>query len=234
MAYVTSAYLMAIPSIINHHGTVIWMPNGVALAIMLISGRQTWPGIIIGSLAAGLVLEPLSIAVSIAFANALEVYCASGLIKTYNRDFDSDSLSTSDFITLFVVTPLTSCISALFGSFAQGYLGLLGTDKLLVNVFHWWQADILGIVVCTPFVLVWRHLPSGWFNRTKRIFETLIYILLSFIVSMMLFLDLFKETFGELSRGYWVFLLILWGAFRFGCHGGNTAFNDGRRHWLSG
>lgn len=211
---------MKILSVVHHDSTVFWMPNGIALAMLLIRSGSIWPGIIAGSLAAGLILDqPLPVAAAIAAGNAIEVYCAFGLIKLFNADFDSRFLRTRDFIYLFLIVNLTGCISAAAGSFALRYSGLVPMDNLAGNVFHWWQANVIGMLIGTPFVLVWRQLPQGWFGHAKRGFETHGYILLSFMVPAALFMDFFRGVIGGVSPEYWMFLLILWGAFRFGRHG---------------
>lgn len=196
------------------------MPNGVALAMVLLRSSAIWPGIIAGSFAAGLILGlPVPIATTITAGNLLEVYCAFNLIKLFDADFDNRFLQTRDFINLFLTANLSGCISAVSGSFALWHLGVLPLDNLAGNVLHWWQANVIGVMVGTPFVLVWRQLPRGWFNHAKRGFETHSYILLSFMVPAALFMDIFRGVFGAVAPEYWMFLLIFWGAFRFGRHG---------------
>lgn len=220
LVYIVCAHVIKTLPVVDRDSMVFWMPNGVALAIMLLRSGPIWLGIAAGSVVAGWILSlPLQVAVAIAVANAVEVYCAFGLIKLFGGNFDSRLPRTRDFISLLLAAMLTSCISAVFGSLALWYSGIAEAQNLPVNILHWWQANLIGMIVGTPFILVWRELPQGWFGQAKRGLETHSYLLLSFIVPVVLFMDFFSDLIGGVSPESWVFLLLLWGAFRFGRHG---------------
>lgn|GEM_PF-4304904 len=220
LLYSVCAYLMNVLSVVHHDSTVFWMPNGIALAIMLARGGPIWPGIILGSAAAGFLFgQPLPVVAAMAAGNTVEVYSAFVLINLFGGDFDCDFSRPRDFIRILPAAILSAWISAVSGSFALLHAGLADTADLAGNVFHWWQANAMGMVIGTPFALVWRRLPRGWFGHAKRGLETHGYILLSLIAPTTLFMDFFRGMFGGISPEYWLFLLILWGAFRFGRHG---------------
>ena len=48
--YVLTAYLGFFLTFDNTEALVIWPPNGVAFALMILLGYRIWPGIFIGSL----------------------------------------------------------------------------------------------------------------------------------------------------------------------------------------
>ncbi|MEI8169503.1 MAG: ATP-binding protein, partial [Rhodoferax sp.] len=77
---------------------------------------------------------------------------------------------------------------------------------------------ILGIVVVTPLLLVWRSLPDGWPSFWMSA-EAALIIGLSFLVGQVLFLDWFHDSLGLVARGYWMYLFITWAAIRLGLHG---------------
>jgi integral membrane sensor domain MASE1 len=95
-------------------------------------------------------------------------------------------------------------------------LGHIPAERMWTDVVHWWRGDSLGIVLVTPIVLVWRRAPS-W--PPRRILETLALLGLSFVVGQVVFLDWLPNIFGLVSRGYWLYVIVAWGAVRLGLHG---------------
>ncbi|MCQ8102484.1 EAL domain-containing protein [Methylomonas sp. SURF-2] len=219
LAYAVCAQALTMLSNADQDNTLFWMPNGIALALLLLKQSRVWFGIIAGSLISGLIQHlPWSATAVMACANTLEVYASVRLLNLYGN-FDSHLQRTGDFIVLLAVAVISAWVSALLGSFVAWHLRLLDSAALADNVFHWWRANILGMVIGTPCLLVWRRWPRGWFSLAGRGLEAHSYILLSLIVPATLFMDFLSEFFGGVSPEYWMFPLLLWGAFRFGHHG---------------
>src|SRR5688572_31307645 len=62
--------------------TPVWPPAGIAIASVLIFGRQLWPGIFVGAFAANLLTDvPVAAAVGIAFGNTLLALVAYWLLR---------------------------------------------------------------------------------------------------------------------------------------------------------
>jgi len=58
---------------VNGNGTILWLPSGLALVVMLLWGRQYWPGIFGGAFAAGLMAgDSVWLSMLIAAGNTLE------------------------------------------------------------------------------------------------------------------------------------------------------------------
>lgn len=192
------------------------LSGGIAVATLLSWRKNLWPAVIAGEMAARFVAAA---PMATAFGNTLEILCAVWIMESFRTDFQSNLNTVTDFLSLAFSASIAACIGALFGTLALWQLGTIPMENLFINTLHHWQTDMLGIIVGTPLLLVWRQLPQGWLSHPRRVMETLGFMGITFVLSGMVFLDWFYDSFGLLARGHWLFLLLLWAAFRFGRHG---------------
>jgi integral membrane sensor domain MASE1 len=82
-------------------------------------------------------------------------------------------------------------------------------------MLHWWQSDVLGVMVATPLLLIWRQCPKDWFVSTPRAIESLLFLVISTILILINFMDWFHEWFGLYTHTHWMYVLITWAALRF-------------------
>ncbi|MGR8929271.1 MAG: bifunctional diguanylate cyclase/phosphodiesterase [Gammaproteobacteria bacterium] len=198
--------------------TLIWFSGGLGLAVLLIRGLHYWPGIFIGALAAGLIVDDaLWISAIIAVGNTLESVIAAWWL---NRDakFSVALNRPWHFFRLTYVAFCCSLISAALGPAALWWGGLIPTSLLSQSIAHWWMADVFGIIFTTPVFMIWRRWPHEWF-RPRRMLGTLLFIGSCFFFGQLAFSDTFPLLFGRVLNGYWLYLCVIWGALRFGRHG---------------
>ncbi len=217
LSYAIVAKLMLSVSTANGNVTIFWIPGGMALAALLVCGMRFWPGVFVGAFIAGLLVnDPPLVAFFIATGNVLETLFACFLFKRLlHGKLTLDQ--PHDFFSLALVAMVSAAVSALIGPFTLLISGYLGWQNLAGSMLHWWQADVLGIVLATPFFLVWRHFPSHWFHG-KKLIETVALVLLSLLAGMVVFLNL-SPIAGQVALGYWMFPFVVWGAVRRGQHG---------------
>lgn len=201
--------------------SLIWAPSGLAVAALLIAGKKYWPGVFIGALAANLLAgAPIGIlATVIAIGNTLEALVCVWLLESSTR-FNLALERPSHYLWLTIAAAVGAVVSAGIGTSIL-LLSELITDQ--TNAFlRWWQGDLLGIIMVTPLILVWRKLPDNWFSR-ERVIETSACFGLSFVFGQMLFLGWFHDSLhssvSNISQDYWMFLFVVWSAVRFGRHG---------------
>ncbi|MDT4330938.1 EAL domain-containing protein [Methylomonas sp. MED-D] len=198
--------------------TLVWFSGGLGLAVLLLKGLRFWPGIFLGALAAGLMVnDSLWLSGLIAAGNTLETLTAARLLGN-NRNFSVTLSEPKHFLTLVLVGVVCSAISAAIGPAALLASGYVPARELGESMLHWWMADVFGIVFATPATLIWRRWPSNWFHG-KRWPETVIFVGLSFLVGQILFFDWFTDHLKFAPHTYWPFFCVLWGALRFGRHG---------------
>ncbi|WP_446808688.1 MASE1 domain-containing protein [Methylomonas sp. 2BW1-5-20] len=198
--------------------TLVWFPAGLGLATFLLGGTRYWPGIFTGAFAAGMLVgDSWPISACIAAGNTLESWLGAWLLLG-NPGFSLSLRHPRDFVWLAVTGMVTAGFSALIGPMTLLLNKYLTLEALLPGMLHWWMADVLGIALVTPLILVWRNWPKDWFART-RLPETLAFLSFSFLSGQAVFLSWFPELLSAYGQTYWAFLFVVWAAVRFGRHG---------------
>lgn len=216
--YSVLAKLVLTFSSANGNVTIFWIPGGLAVAALLIWGKRFWPAVFIGAVFAGIIVkDPLWVSLLLATGNTLETLAAVTMLQRITN-FDLSLSKCQDFITVAWVGAISAIISALIGPFSLLASGYLTIETVGNNILHWWQADTLGILLGTPFVLAWRQWPFEWFKRQK-ILTTLVFFVLVFLTGQVVFLEWFHASLNQFAKLYWMFLLTIWGGWQFGRQG---------------
>ncbi|CAN5685153.1 EAL domain-containing protein [soil metagenome] len=203
--------------------SILWIPSGVGLAVILIGGKKYSPAIFAGALAAHLWTDiswvpAMLIAASSVFETLLNAVLLSRL-KFKNSAFNPALTHVRDYVWLMAVAIPTALLCALTGIAILWLAGEVVSAGIPLMVLHWWMGSTLGIVIITPLILVWRTVPSRWLT-TDRIVETTACFGLAFLFGQLVFLGWFHGMLGVVANTYWTFLFVAWGAVRFGRHGG--------------
>lgn len=194
---------------------------GVVLAALIYSDLKVIPGIIVGLLLAYHVLN-IPTAISILLSTVLILECSAGaiILKRY-FNFDSKLETISDVVTLLVVMGLIiTLFSAIIESIGLSIL-LHSEANLFASLFlHTWMGKLIGVLLVSPFLLVWSH--PVQLNRT--IFET-IELLLLFSILLVLcgciflgWLAIYTHVYSGLPIAFMFFPIIAWASFRFEQH----------------
>src|SRR5215207_9358357 len=92
IVYFAAAELGLSLASLHSNVTPVWPPAGIAIASLLIYGRQLWPGIFVGAFAANLLTDvPLTATFGIAIGNtllALVAYWLLGVVR-WRKTLDS-------------------------------------------------------------------------------------------------------------------------------------------------
>ena len=197
--------------------SIVWPPSGLALAALLLGGKKFWPGVFAGALA-GNVLAGSSAGVSalIACGNTLEALTGAWLLNGF-KFFDPSLTLPRHYPRLALAAAACAAVSAAIGVSSLYVSGVLPAPAVAHNLLHWWQGDLLGMMLITPLMLVWRHIPLDWLRR-ERLAETLLCFGLAFLFGQAIFLEWFRDQLGRMP-GFWMFLFFAWAAVRFGRHG---------------
>jgi diguanylate cyclase (GGDEF)-like protein/PAS domain S-box-containing protein len=202
----------------NGNVTLVWFPAGVGITTFLLGGKRYWPGVFIGAFLAGMLVgDSWLISACIATGNTLESWLGAWLLLG-NPGFSLSLRRPRDFAWLTLTGFVAACFSALIGPMSLLLSEYLSAAALLPSMLYWWMADVLGIALVTPLILIWRNWPKDWFAR-RRLFETLAFLGLSFLSGQAAFLSWFPDLFNGYGQTYWAFLFVVWAAVRFGRHG---------------
>ena len=217
IVYTLLASLVLNLSTANGNVTIFWIPGGLALATLLTWGCRYWPAVYIGAFTAGIMVnDPPSVSFFLATGNTLETLTAVWLLRRLKMDITLNQLS--DFYLLAIAAISCTLISALIGPLTLLVAGYLNWQSISNNIFHWWQGDTLGILLSTPLFLIWRKFPYQWFTR-KNLAETFALVGLCILTGQIVFLGWFNPIAVDISKGYWLFLFVVWAAVRRGKHG---------------
>lgn len=142
---------------------VLWLPNAVVLSAMLLTRSRQWWKFGLTQVLCELLMDDgaftLSQAMGFALANLLEVWLAAYLIRRLcGRDF---AFSNVREVVLFaaIAMGLAPGLTALLGTWVHYDAGL----EHMSFVAHWqtwWIGDGMGMVVLTPLLFGWLHVPK--------------------------------------------------------------------------
>jgi len=148
---------------------VLWPANGILLAILLLSPRQTWPvylclGFITNVLAHAVDITKFPIYHTVLFsvANIVEILVAATALaerKPNRPDFTQWKVLGKFLLFGLILAPL--------GSVAVVQIGRLleHSSAQLIDLWNWYSGDVLGIAIVTPMIL------AVHFNELKKLFS---------------------------------------------------------------
>ena len=158
------------------NATAIWIPTGLAMAVVLRRGLGVWPGIFLGALAANLFQLGslglsfwllIGVAVATAIGNTLEAVLAGYLIEraTGTRNPFDTGPDTIQFILLGAL--FSTALSAGVGTTA--YCAATGRWDLFLGMgTTWWMGDAVGALVLVPLLTFSRVELASLPNETHR------------------------------------------------------------------
>lgn len=198
--------------------SLVWPSSGFALAVLLIKGLRYTPAIYLGALFSNIIAGgSFETAAMIAIGNTLEAIIILWILQS-KTSFDLHLTKSSDYLYLFSAACLCTLIGAINGSFILWIYNFISSDEFLRSLLNWWMGDSLGILIITPLILIWRNFPQHWLKREKLL-ELLACVGATFLIGQIVFLGWFNPWLNLIAYDYWAFLLVAWGASRFGTHG---------------
>jgi integral membrane sensor domain MASE1 len=139
----------------------VWPPSGIALAALLLLGIRYWPGIALGVVAGSILTgAPPALALGLGLANTLEALIGAVLLNRW-IGFHLNMDRVRDVVGLAGAAALSTAVSASLGVLTLYFFG----DGFQASSFTiwvtWWIGNLLGVLVVTPFILIWaRSFPS--------------------------------------------------------------------------
>ena len=200
--------------------SLVWPLSGLAVAVLLIGGARYWLGLFIGVLAAVYLQGAVDLPVAVAFAvgNTLEYLLAWWLLVRVFR-INTLLVDTRDYYCLILAGAAAAIISATCGVGSLWLAGRIGDYQQFFSAwFSWWQGNVLGVILFTPLVLVWKQKPEIELNVTTIVRGGLC-LALAFLCGQIIFLNWFESIFSSFAKPFWMFIFVMWAAVRLGRHG---------------
>ncbi len=162
----------------------IFIPEGIALAAVLIYGYRVVPGIFVGqlllALSSGLAWEP---AVGISLSNAAEAIIAYKLFHYFK--LDKSLAHIRDLIGLFLLILLAlQPLSALMGNGILFFAGVTPQAASFENIFFWWFGNAMGQLLIAPMLLIF-YARQLQINYRVLALTVLVFALLNYAVQVL-------------------------------------------------
>lgn len=213
--FVTARLGLAIPYV-GSHITLIWLPTGIAVAVLIRGGIKFWPGIFLGAMASNYSIDAnlpldMSIAIGSTLATLLSTYLLKRLkfLPSFERAYD---------ILLLVISSAVGMLFSASGGVASLVLfNLLPIQDSASAWLSWWAGDFVGVLLAAPLLL---NISTATLKKLveKRI-EFIVWVALILIVSWSVFI-LNNGTHNQpFPLVFIIFPLIVWSSMRFGVVG---------------
>lgn len=220
LAYVAgaslSAYLVQGPDQV----VLVWLPAGVALAALVLYGRQHWPFIPLAE-ALYQALPPAADPAFIAFtatANTLAALAAASLVQRYRGDDDDRFVIRTSYL-LLAAAVLLAVLSAMIGVSGLLLVGYIPPSSLDAALVKWVVANLFGVVLVAPATLLLaRSLSAGQRERDRGLGsrrEWLAWLLCMAVAAAVLVRAEQVDSPFLLGLGALPFALLLWSGLRF-------------------
>lgn len=165
IAYCLVGKLSSLLAIPPGFASPIWFSAGIALAGVLLGGYRCLPGVFLGSFcinlliafeASGSIADLMSCmtAAGIALGATLQAFISAYVIKRYGIDYSKLTQEKQIFQMLFLGGPVGCLINALIGPAILFCAGFITVSGLALSVFMWWVGDVIGVILCAPFILI--------------------------------------------------------------------------------
>lgn len=151
---------------VSRFAALVWPPTGIALAALVLFGRNLWPGVFLGAAVVNVLTgAPLLAASAIALGNTLEAVAGEYALRRI-PGFRLGVDRRLDAFALVAVALISTVVSATIGVTSLSSAGFVPRGQLMNTWLAWWQGDVLGDLVVAPFLLTWISAP--WFRTTVR------------------------------------------------------------------
>ncbi len=198
--------------------SVVWLPAGLAWSVLSLGGNRYACAVFFGALLVNqITLDSFWMAAVIAVGNTLEALLGIWLLK-HSDTFNQAVLSTRYYLHLLTAAAVAGVTAALTGAATLFFSGFSAEEPFFLNLSYWWMGEVLGIVLMTPLILVWRRAPENWL-KPRRIAEFLLLLGLAFLTGQVIFMGWLHDSIGHIAKGYWMFLVVTWAALRLETHG---------------
>ena len=198
--------------------SVIWIPAGIGLAVILTLGWQYWPfifvGATIGEMGGG---HHLVMAMLLASGALLGYFIVTFLLLRYSK-FDKHIQSLGDYSRLLAASLVGAAISTALNVFFLVQGGLLSMGVVAGVYQKWFIGDFFGFAFFAPILLV---LSERWIQDwpKEKILKFIAYLVIAFLFGQAVFFGWLREYLDLTGRGFSVFFIMAFFGYLFGRQG---------------
>ncbi len=179
LAYWLAAHAGKLLALPPGYSSPVWPAAGLALAVMLKCGPQSWPGVWLGAFLfnAGLDSSATGMAASalIAFGSTLQARLGAWLTRNLYTGAHIDTRSWHLFLFLLLRGPLICLVASSVGITALVGFGVVARESAGAQWLAWTIGDILGVLLFTPFFMwAWSGRLDTGITRARRMARPLL------------------------------------------------------------
>lgn len=203
--------------------SVIWIPAGIGLAVILTLGWQYWPfifvGATLGEMGGG---HHLAMAMLLASGALIGYFVATFLLLNYFK-FDKHIQSLGDYSRLLAASFIGAAISTTINVFFLVQGGLLALDIVAGVYQKWFIGDFFGFAFFAPILLV---LSERWIQDwpKEKIQKFIVYLAIAFLFGQAVFFGWLREYLDLTGRGFSVVFIMAFFGYLFGRQGAMVYF----------
>jgi diguanylate cyclase (GGDEF)-like protein/PAS domain S-box-containing protein len=198
--------------------SVIWIPAGIGLGVILVLGWQYWPFIFVGATLGEMGGDyPLGLAMLLA-GGGLTGYCIAAFLLLNYFKFDKHIQTLHDYSRLLAASFIGALISTSINVFFLVQSGLLSLGIVAGVYQKWFIGDFFGFAFFTPILLILsKRSIQDW--PKEKIIKFAIYLVMAFLFGQAVFFGWLQEYVDLTGRGFAVFLIISLFGYAFGRQG---------------
>jgi signal transduction histidine kinase/ActR/RegA family two-component response regulator len=170
--YAAATFGMKFVSIPPGNLTLIWLPSGLAMAFLILGGRQLLPAIFLASYASNtphflsgsgemVVFKGLAFGVFIAAMDTVQALIGEYCFRRWIRQdiFHNRLITLKYFVLLALLPPILTVWVMVLGPYLMGYF-TASVQEVVVRICAVTLADILGIILVLPVAFALRTFRS--------------------------------------------------------------------------
>ena len=213
LAYFVTGRLGLMLPAVGEHITLIWLPTGIAVAVLLRYGSGHWPGVTLGALAVNFGMGPLP-ALVVAAGNTLGPLLAVRVLRRV--DFHLALDRQRDILLLTVAALIGMAISASVGVTALALDDDL-RDGSVAAWLTWWAGDSMGVILAAPLIFA-LTVPEFRASRIRR-GEFAAWLGSTALVTFLVFILDRDPSRQPWALAFVPLTMVAWGALRYGAIG---------------
>ncbi|MDD5214958.1 MAG: MASE1 domain-containing protein [Methylococcales bacterium] len=196
---------------------IVWLGSGLALAALLLGGwRYLW-GVAIGTFVFNFfTIDSHLGSIGVSLASIIEVALAFWLLS--EKIVESPNILPNYLKLILLGGGVASVVGSVLGVSTLLQIGIVTPENYLSDILRWWMGDTLGVILITPFALIWWKEKFTGINK-KQLLEGIFLVGSYVFVEHIIFLDFFHDVLGDAPKGYVLFFGVTVAAIRLGMRG---------------
>ncbi len=213
--YVAAGKLGLHFAIVHASATPVWPPAGLALAALLLLGRDGWPAILLGAFVVNATTAgSAATSLGIAAGNTLESVIGAALVARWARGAVAFERARDIFVFI-AVAGVVPAVAATVGVLSLALGGYAAWSRFAAIWITWWLGDAGGILVVAPPLLLWATRP-GLTGLGRRWAEALLVLAATAATGLVAFGGYLPPAAQSAPIAFVCIPPLLWAAFRFG------------------